>query len=112
MEWWNGLSKSLGFGILFFHSFGEPLFYHRLVVQVAPSGEAFQATEHSWIDTQSNRGGILSFASGKRGGEERGIELVVGPVVGLFLGIGKEGDFFPMFDLSEFAHSDSLVLRS
>ena len=112
MEWWNGLSKSLGFGILFFHSFGEPLFYHRLVVQVAPSGEAFQATEHSWIDTQSNGGGILSFASGKRCGEERGIELVAGPVVGLFLGIGKEGDFFPMFDLSEFAHSDSLVLRS
>jgi hypothetical protein len=37
---------------------------------------------------------------------------VVGPVVGLFLGIGKKGDFFPMFDLSEFAHSDSLVLRS
>jgi hypothetical protein len=38
--------------------------------------------------------------------------LVVGPVVGLFLGIGKEGDFFPLFDLREFAHRDSLDLRS
>ena len=112
MEWWNGLSKSLGFRILFFHSFGEPLLDHRLIVQVATCGEAFQPTKHSGIDSQSDRGGLLSFASGKRGSEQGGIELVVGPIVGLFLGIWKEGDFFPLFDLSEFAHRDSLDLRS
>ena len=108
----NGPAQGLGFGIFFFHSFGEPLFDHRLVIQIAASRKSFQATEHPGIDSQSNGGGFLSFAAGKRGGEERGIKLVVGPVVGLFLGIGKEGDFFPLFDLREFAHRDSLDLRS
>ena len=112
MGWGNGPAQGLGFGIFFFHSFGKPLLDHRLIVQVATCGEAFQPTEHSGIDAQSNGGGFLSFAAGKRGGEERWIELVVGPVVGLFLGIGKEGDFFPLFDLREFAHRDSLDLRS
>ena len=107
-----GFLAGLGFGIFLFHSFGQPLFDHGLVVKVAAGGEAFQPTQHAGIHADGDGGGLLSFAPREGGGEESGIELVVGPVRGLLFGVGEKGNFLPLANEGEIAHRDSLALRS
>ena len=102
----------LGFGIFLFHSLGQPLLDHRLIVEVSASRKAFKATEHPRIHSKSNRGGLLTLGSRKRRGEESWIELMGSPVDGFLFWVGKEGDFFPLMNLSEVAQRDSLALRS
>ena len=98
--------------IFFFHSLGQPLLDHGLIVEVSASGEAFKAAEHSRIHSDGNRGGLLALGAGERGSEQSWVKLMGGPVVGFLFWVGKEGDFFPLANLSEIAQRDSLALRS
>ena len=102
----------LGFGIFLFHSLGQPLFDHGLIVEVSASREAFEATEHPRIHSEGNRCRLLTLGSRERRGEESWVKLMVGPVVSFLFWVGKEGDFLPLANLIEIAQRDSLALRS
>ena len=43
----------------FFHSLGEPLLHHRLVIEKAGSGDALDSGKHAGVKPQGDGGGFL-----------------------------------------------------
>lgn len=84
--------------IFLFDSFGQPLFHHRLVVEVAGAGEAFDAGEHAGVEAQGDGGGFagVRFVGGAH--HKFGVDFVILPISGFFSLVFKRGDVCPGCD--------------
>ena len=91
----NSVTGTMTLGVLisapahfFFHSLGEPLLHHRLVVQESGARDPLDAGEHTRIEAQGDGGGFLGIGCMDRGVDKTGVERVDAPeCVFCFVGI-------------------------
>lgn len=81
-----------------FEAFAEPLFDHALVVEVAAAGDAFDAGEHAWVESQGDGGGFAHVWAVEGALHEADVELMLGPEGGFDVFVFKGWEFTPGAD--------------
>jgi hypothetical protein len=84
--------------LLFFQTLRDPLLEHALVVEIALTGQAFEAGEHARVDPQGDRGRFVGIGGGQRALHEAQADLVLFPEFHLLGERGKRRDGFPIGD--------------